>query len=540
MRLVETHRKPARRLWSEKDSILITYGNSITRRGETPLFTLSHFLHEYLRGAISCVHILPFFPYSSDDGFAVVDYRRVSAMLGDWSDIENLTGNFDLMADLVLNHVSSHSEWFKQFLGHRSPGKDYFIEVTPGSDVSQVVRPRTHPLVVTFDTEDGPKHVWATFSEDQIDLNFENPAVLIEMLEVLLLYVSMGARIVRLDAVAFLWKRIGTSCIHLAETHEVVKLMRDVVQAAAPGTILVTETNVPHVENISYFGDSDEAHMVYQFSLPPLLLHALHCGNAHYLSEWATNLLPPPPGCTFLNFTASHDGIGMRPAEGILPQGEIDMLVKGMARFGGYASARDLGGGRKAVYELNITYFDALKGTSSGPDSLQIPRFLCSQLVAMSLQGIPALYIQSLLAAPCDHEAVDQTGRLRSVNRRGWSYGEAAERVHETEGDAYEVFQRLRRALLVRAKYAAFHPESPQRVHRLGDSVFALERGPYGRTQSHVLVVANMTAQMQTVTIPASIQLTHSAHHLLSDQDVDFDRRQIELGRYQVVWLATR
>jgi len=496
------------------------------------------FLTERLKGSISCVHILPFFPYSSDDGFAVVDYKRVNSMLGDWSDIVNLTANFDLMADLVLNHVSSHSEWFKQFLGRQSPGKDFFVEVDPESDVSQVVRPRARPLVVTFDTEDGPKHVWATFSEDQIDLNFENPEVLMEMLSILLLYVRMGARMVRLDAVAFLWKRLGTNCVHLEETHEVVKLMRDVVEEAAPGTVLITETNVPHVENISYFGRSDEAHMVYQFSLPPLTLHALYRGSSHYLTEWAVNLAPPPEGCTFLNFTASHDGIGMRPVEGILPQSEIDSLNAGMGRFGGYASARDLGNGRKAVYELNITYFEALKGTHKGIDGHQVARFLCSQMIALSLRGIPALYIQSLLAAPCDHEAVDQTGRFRSVNRQSWAYDDLCERLDDPISDAHVVFEYLKHAISVRSEHAAFHPEAAQTVHRMGDHVFVLERGSVA-DGSHVLIVANVTDELQTVNLPSHIKLGPNARHLLSDSPLDPDHAQLELARYQVIWILT-
>ena len=538
LNLIDAHRVPARGQWSERDAVLITYGGTVTRRGEAPLATLTAFVREHLGDAFSCVHILPFFPYSSDDGFAVVDYRRVDPMLGTWEDVDRLAARVDLMMDLVLNHVSSRSEWFKQFLGQALPGKDYFIEVCPDSDVSQVVRPRTHPLVLSYHTENGPKEVWATFSEDQIDLNFDNPDVLLEMLSVLLLYVQRKARMVRLDAVAFLWKRIGTSCIHLPETHEVVKLMRDVVEAAAPGTILLTETNVPHVENVSYFGKSDEAHMVYQFSLPPLLLHALHRGSSHYLTEWAMELESAPPGCTFLNFTASHDGIGMRPAEGILPQAEIDLLVGGMARFGGYTSARSLGGGRKAVYELNITYFDALKGTTDGVDEHQVARFICSQLVAISLQGIPAVYVQSLLASHCDHEAVDQTGHLRAVNRRRWSYDDVSQRLEDPYQAACQITQAVRHALHTRRRHAAFHPEAPQRVHRMGDHVFVFERGPFGPSNDHVLVVANMTRQLQTVFIPETAASEGDPQQLLVDAPLDPDTRRIELGRYQVAWVS--
>ncbi len=533
-RLGDWHRE-AREHWDEADVVLIVYGNSLNRRGQRPLTALAEFLARRLAGAFSTVHVLPFFPFSSDDGFAVIDYRRVHPLLGDWEDIAHLAGSFDLMFDFVLNHVSARSPWFTAFLACRGYGKDFFIEIDPEADVRAVVRPRVRPLLAGFETEEGEKFVWATFGEDQIDLDFRNPDVLVEMVDIFVEYLRRGARIVRLDAVAFLWKRLGTSCIHLPETHEVVKLLRDVADAVAPGTVLLTETNVPHAENLSYFGDGDEAHMIYQFALPPLLLHALWRGSSAWLTAWAKSLAAAPAGCTFLNFTASHDGIGMRPAEGLLPPSEIDELIESLSRRGAYVSARDLGGGRKAVYEINTTWFDAMKSSAEGAEHLQIARFLASQLIAMSLAGVPALYIHSLTATPNDIEAVDQTGHLRAVNRHKWELEVLDRLLDEDDTPQHEVFTRLRDALAIRRRTAAFHPDRRQRTAHVADSVFVFERGD-ADSDAHVLVVANVTDRVVVIANPLA-RTGAPFKDLLSDVRVAAGAAKIELGPYQVMWL---
>ncbi|MCB1120747.1 MAG: alpha-amylase, partial [Verrucomicrobiae bacterium] len=318
---------PVDELWNERDVVLITYGDSIRKEGEAPLQTLRTFCNRRLKGAIKVVHILPFYPWSSDDGFSVKDYRAVDPELGDWKDVDAFSDDFNLMFDLVANHCSSKSGWFKEYVGGILPFNTYFKEGSPEDDLSDVIRPRTSPLLTKFETRDGPRYVWTTFSADQVDLNWENPDVFFEFLDILLFYISQGARIIRLDAIAFLWKTVGTSCLHLTETHEIVKLYRDILGILAPHVILLTETNVPHEENISYFGQGDEAHMVYQFSLPPLLLHGLLTENPKPLKSWAESLGDIPSGCTFFNFTSSHDGIGVRPLQGLLPDKELDKLV---------------------------------------------------------------------------------------------------------------------------------------------------------------------------------------------------------------------
>nr|WP_321356857.1 sugar phosphorylase [uncultured Draconibacterium sp.] len=511
--------------WDEKDVVLITYGDSIKTDDEAPLQTLRAFLNEKLNEQLTVVHILPFFPYSSDDGFSVIDFREVNPELGDWRDIEDLTIDYDLMADLVINHASSRSQWFKNFLKQHGKGKDYFITEDPKTDLSQVTRPRSTPLLTPYETANGVKYVWTTFSADQVDLNFSNPDLLVEMMDILLGYIDKGARIIRLDAIAFLWKIVGTTCLHLPETHEVVKLMRDVAEFINPDTIILTETNVPNKENLSYFGDGDEAHMVYQFCLPPLLLHALHTGNSSYLSIWAKSLPQLDGDKTFFNFTASHDGIGVRPLEGLLPDDEKNTLVENMKDFGGRINYKSNPDGSQSPYELNITYFDALKGTHKGEDQLQADRFLASQICMMSLAGVPAFYIHSLTATPNYYEGVEKTQHNRTINRRKWELDEL-QNVLSSDTPQKKVFESLQQLILRRKKQAAFHPNASQEILDFGNDLFGLKRKAENQT---ILVIINLCDKEKEVEIPEGFTFD-----LISDSKLKSNKLQ----PYQCLWLT--
>lgn len=530
--------------WSEKDQWVISYGDSIVAEETPPLAVLNEFLQRYLGERISGVHVLPFFPWSSDDGFSVIHYREVNPELGDWQHIRELANHYDVMGDLVLNHVSRESLWFVDYLTGSLPGRDYFIEVDPETDVSDVVRPRSSPLLVPISTRRGTRHVWATFSEDQIDLNFENPDVLLEFVGILLFYLQQGVRIIRLDAVAFLWKRLGTPCIHLPETHTVVRLLRAIVDEIAPGTLIITETNVPHAENISYFGlerlangSPDEAHMVYQFALPPLLLHTLTRGEATTLQTWLASLPILPRHCTYLNFTASHDGIGVRPLEGLLPDHERDALLELMHRFGGFVSMRSNPDGSDSPYEINITWFEAMRGTRRGPDPWQIARFLCSQAIMLTLQGIPALYIHTLTGTLNDVEGVERSGRLRSINRRRWQRDELALLLESPSTPTHDVFHALSRLLELRRTEPCFHPNATQRVLTTPPEVLAIERGPLsdGRRLLALFNVTDTLLPLDNVGEALEQALSQHAWRALDLQNAQEERA---LPPYAIRWMV--
>ncbi len=523
-----------RPIWDETDTLLITYGDSLQQEGEAPLQTLDNFANQRLHQAFSLIHLLPMFPYSSDDGFSVINYQKIDENLGDWSDIESLNQHFDLMFDFVLNHCSRYSLWFNDFLLDVAPGKHFFIEVDPDTDLSKVVRPRATPVLASVNTRQGERYVWATFSPDQIDLNYQNPDVLLEFISILLFYIRQGARVLRLDAVAFLWKKIGTSCIHLPETHAVVKLFREIVREAEPGVILLTETNVPHPENISYFGSGDEAHAVYQFSLPPLLLHAIHTGSTHYLHAWAKNLAPPPTGCTFLNFTASHDGIGMRPLEGLIPTTEISELLDDMRELGGFVSTKQNEDGSESPYELNITYFNACQDHKG---HWHMERFLLTQLVSMSFQGIAAVYIHSLLATPNDLHGVETTGMTRTINRRKWEINELQAHLDDPDELAGEVFKRYLYLLELRRQQPAFHPNGAQQILDLGSGLFGFIRHAPDNRQT-ITAIFNFTSSENgtPVTLLGSAQTQW--HDLISDKTITAVSGELVLPAYGCYWLA--
>ncbi|WP_110709525.1 sugar phosphorylase [Salinicola sp. CR57] len=505
--------------WSERDQILITYGDTIIDGERPPLEVMDDFLATRLNGTFSGLHILPFFPWSSDDGFSVIHYREVNPKLGDWQDIRRLASRVDLMVDLVINHVSRDSLWFIDYLSGTQPGRDYFIEMDPETDLSMVTRPRNSPLLVPVSTRRGTRHLWATFSEDQIDLNFANPDVLLEFIGILLYYVQQGARIIRLDAITYLWKEVGTPCVHLPQTHAIVRLLRAILDFMAPGTLLITETNVPHQENMSYFGLErlapepqaeghddespsmpDEAHMIYQFTLPPLLVHTLTSGDATTLADWARSLPTLPPGCTYFNFTASHDGIGVRALEGLLPSHELEIMLELMHRFGGYVSMKTNADGSDSPYEINITYYDAMKGTRRGADAWQVERFLCSQNLMLALQGIPGVYFHSLTATLNDHGGVERSGKLRSINRRRWPKEELDELIDSRSTPTREAFTSLKRRLNIRANEPCFHPEAAQRVLDTPPGIFAIERGPLSNGR-RLLAIYNISDTRQPLEI---------------------------------------
>ena len=526
--------------WNESDAILITYGNSL-EDGEAPLQVLHRFLKTRLQKSVSSVHILPFFPYSSDDGFAVIDYNQVDPELGNWEHIEAIASDYRLMSDLVVNHCSSESEWFRNYREGRDPGRDYFIEASPEEDLSEVVRPRNSPLLTEVDTVDGKRHVWCTFSPDQVDVNFGNPEMLKEFVRIIRNYLDHGVNIFRMDAVAFLWKKLGTPCIHLQETHEIIKLFRTLIEHHTPNAIIITETNVPNRENLTYFGNANEAHLIYNFSLPPLLIYTLVTGDCRHLKTWMMSMPPSRYGTTYLNFIASHDGIGLRPLDGLVEDDERQKLVDLIGEFGGQVTYRKAREGHDKPYELNISLFDALKGTlAGGEDQWQIERYLCAHAIMLALEGIPALYIHSLLGTRNDQEGYERTGRARSINRRRWNLEELDVLLDKPASHHHHVFSTIRNYLNIRQKQAAFHPNAVQFTLQLGTEVFAFWRQSRRRGQS-IFCLNNITDREQAIKL-SDINLvgTDDWYDLLSGKAFTDQKGQIILTPYQCVWLTNR
>jgi glycosidase len=521
----------------ERDIVLITYPDQLREAGEAPLRTLKTFLSRHLKDLISIIHLLPFYPYSSDDGFSVMDYRKVNPDFGEWDDIERIRIDFQLMFDAVINHISAKSRWMRHFLAGEASHRDYFIVVNPNEDLSSVVRPRDLPLLTPFHTNHGDVHLWTTFSADQIDLNYANPEVLLEIIDLLFFYIERGARIIRLDAIAYLWKEIGTPCIHLPQVHTIVQLVRSLLDAFAPGTLLLTETNVPHDENVSYFGTGeDEAHMVYQFTLPPLILHTLLNGDASHLTEWASDLKFPGKKATFFNFTASHDGIGLRPARDILPDEALDTMITLCEERGGGISYRRLGNHDRQPYELNINYFDALSDSIEIGKQPQraIARFLCSQAIMLSFAGLPGIYFHSLFGSRNDHKGVERTGQLRSINREKFKMRSFARELHQPTSLRRGVFQGYKKLLSVRRSLPALNPWGDQEVIQVGKGVFGLIRKSPVEGE-RILCLHEVAGQSCMLNDVIHEKPSGPAHDVLAKEDIDLSA--IPLSPYQVRWI---
>lgn len=542
MELAENARgpKPFQNRWNESDIVMITYGDSIVKDGEKPLVTLKHFIDTHLSDELSAVHILPFFPYSSDDGFSVLDYSSVNESLGDWCDISAISNEYKLMADLVINHCSARSIWFENFIKGEGTGHDYFYTALPNDPLDKVVRPRTSPLLKPVTSQNGEQFVWCTFSHDQVDLDFSNPEVLITFVGIIKQYLDAGVRIFRLDAIAFLWKEIGTSCINLPQTHEVVRLLRTLIECANENAIIITETNIPNTQNLAYFGNANEAHAIYNFSLPPLLIYSLISGDCQALKNWLMRMPPAQNGTCYFNFIASHDGIGLRPAEGLLSDENIAKMVKTMQQFGGLISWRTSEGGSQKPYEMNIALFDALKGTVNGPDKYQFQRFLCAHSIMMSLEGIPGIYIHSLLATENDYEKYDNTHHNRAINRHRWQSELLRAQLNNIYSHHSKVLGALKRLLQIRKAQPAFHPNATQFVLQLGPELFGVWRQCINRSQS-IFSVANIT------NTPTSLRLnelnlieTENWYDLLTGQHITDINSELALLPYQTIWLTNK
>jgi glucosylglycerate phosphorylase len=514
-------------LWDERDAWLITYPDQFSRPGEAPLATLLSVMEDRFEPWLNGLHVTPFFPWTSDDGFAVTSYLDVDERYGDWQDVEALAQGRRLVVDAVINHLSSQSDWFRGFLGGDPAYRGFFRTADPAADLSATVRPRARPLLTGFDAADGPLWAWTTFSPDQVDLDYRTPEVLLSVLEVLLAYVRRGANVLRLDAVAFLWKEEGTSSINQPQTHRLIQFLRSCVESVDPSVLVLTETNVPSHENVAYFGSAEaaEAHLVYQFPLPAMTLHALLTEDASRLCSWAADISPPHPGTSFLNFLASHDGVGVRPAEGLLDAADMDLLADAVLQGGGEVTRREIQGGGTAVYELNSTWYSLV--AAGQPEEVALRRHLATHGIVLALRGIPALYVHSLVAGRNDRERFAETGEPRALNRRRFDDLDAFHRALAAPATrAGASWRALRRMLGWRAATPAFHPDSAQAVLEGPPEQFAVERQALSGERARVYV--NLSGEVSAAPIMETGWVDFEGHQV---------GRRLELRPWSSVWL---
>ena len=524
--------------WNESDIFLITYGDSIVTAKDKKLKTLKKFVDEFIKPHFNNIHILPFFPFSSDDGFSIVDYKKVRDDLGSWEDIILLSKDYRVMADIVINHSSKQSEYFREFIRGNKIYKDFFIAFDKNEGFEKVVRPRSSDLFQEVEISNKKKYLWCTFSHDQIDLNFKNPDVLLFFIKLIYLYLDQGINVFRLDAVAFLWKEKGTNCLNLPQTHEVVKLIRTILDNYNHNTLLITETNLPNLENLSYFGNGDEANAIYNFTLPPLLLWTLLMGDSTALRKWSMSMPPAKEHTTYFNFIASHDGIGLRPTENILTDQERDTLIEIVKEFGGVISNRKKPDGTETVYELNIALLDAMRGTFKGIDHMQVERFIACHAIMLSLEGIPAFYIHSVLGTTNDYELMKKNSQNRSINRKSWDFNEIKNKLLDDKSINNQVYKSIINLIKIRKKQPAFHPNAIQFTFNLGKNFFGIWRQSLDKKQS-IFSVTNVTNIFQYLDL-TELNLIESEKwwELINNNEITNIKSIIALKAYQTVWIS--
>ena len=520
---------------SEQTSLVISYGDNIYANNTNSIKVFQNFYKKNLSKYFNAVHFLPFYPSSSDSGFAVKDHYRIEKKIGSWSDIKKISKFNNVMADIVINHSSARGLWFKNFLKKKRPGKDYFLTVNSKFDVSKVVRPRDHKLLKKIDIFKKSDYLWRTFSPDQIDLNFKNPVVLLRFIKIMIHLVNNGVRIFRLDAIAYLWKKDGTNCINLKQTHQIVKLLRIITNLLNVQTVIITETNLPEKENLSYFGKNDEANWIYNFSLPPLLIHAFLFENSSYLTKWSKSLPNAKLGNSYLNFIASHDGIGMRPTEGILNKRSLNSFLKRLKKNGSKFSYRKVQNKSKKVYEANITVFDALKKTDFDPNGkFFLERYIAAHAIMISFEGIPAVYFNSLFGKSNDDAKYVITGNNRDVNRYKWNYKNITKKLSDKNSKQSIFFKNLRKLLDVKKNQKAFHPNAKRLNINLGSKIFCFKRISLDKKQT-IISITNCSSLNQ---YPRLGKKYSKWKNIINSQINFIDDKTLKLKPFETIWLS--
>ena len=526
--------------WSEKTILLITYADNVNKGvfgKKIKDFIL--FYEKYFSSFLDTIHFLPFFPSSGDGGFSVKNHEEIDPVFGIWDDIKKLSKNTNIMTDLVLNHASSKGKWFKNFVANKNPGKDYFFTIDKKYDYSNVIRPRDHDLLKEVKLQNQTKYLWCTFSYDQVDLNFKNPEVLLEFIILILKLSNYGVKIFRLDAVAFIWKETGTTCLNLSETHEIIKLLRDIVDQIDKNIIIVTETNLPKNENLSYFGKNDEAHWIYNFPLPPLITYTFLFGDSTSLTKWSMKMPPAQVGNAYLNFIASHDGIGMRPAEGLLSDDEISKMLERLKKNGSQFSMRKLSSNEDKVYEANISLFSALQFTDIDKEGdFVLERFIASHCIILAIEGVPAFYFNSFFATKNDDKSYLNSEVKRDLNRHKWDYSNLEAMLKDKNSVENICYELLKKLISIRKVQPAFHPNATQFTLNLNKNIFSVWRQSRDRRQS-IFAITNVTSK--------KIDLNTNMINLIDDEqwydllkpEISFkDEQKIKLDPYQTIWIT--
>jgi glycosidase len=492
--------------FSHKDIILNSYPDSIISESTSPLAALRKFGEEFLSNTINGIHILPFYPWDTDRGFSVLDYYEVDPRNGSWQDIRAIASTFDsLMIDVVINHASIDNSIVQQALlkqdyhnyvltfdDQNKPSHDELVKITRARPSPVLTR---YALVKdSFDNdkatlvhpeEKGQGWVWTTFSRSntpdgnidtrQVDFNFKNSKVFIEFLKIILEYISHGARWIRLDAIGYLWKEIGTNCLHRPQTHVITQLYSEILALLESFSIvLIAEVNEPQEKALQYLGltEEPESDMIYLFTHFPLAVHAILSGTAKYYMNWLPSLIPAI-GKLFVTVLGTHDGMGQKPIGDWLPSSEKEFLQTTLVnKHGALPNFAHLSGGQKIIYELCSTPWSFINPKNSKHDrKIAIRRYSAVFTLGLMIKGVPSIYINGLLGIPNSEETLDEN---RTVNRQRLNESELLNILRDEANINSQILTELLRITEIRQNEPSFDLAGRFKPVTIHDSIVSI------------------------------------------------------------------
>ncbi|MFW9905101.1 MAG: alpha-amylase family glycosyl hydrolase [Candidatus Thorarchaeota archaeon] len=564
-----------------KDIILNIYADSIQGRYGTPLQKLYSFTEAYIHDIINGVHILPFFPWDTDRGFSVLNYYEVDQRNGSWEDFTSLKNLYDiLMIDCVINHASINNPLVQKALIGNLEYQDFVItykeEEKPTQDeLLKITRARPTPVLtryyvlaskegkrwVTFNIPlqgieskkvriEDTGWVWTTFSRPkspdgvvmtrQVDLNYSNPKVFLEMVRIILFYISKGARWLRLDAIGYLWKKIGTTCLHQPETHIFISLINDILKIFDYlQIVLIGEVNEPQEKALQYLC-SDETDMIYLFTHFPLAVHAILTGTSQYYMKWIPSL-KDAKGRLFISVLGTHDGMGMKPIGNWLPDDEKTRLQRILTEeYNALPNYALITGGKKIIYELCSTPWNFInKNNSDESEELQIRRYTAVLALGLMIRGIPSIYINGLLGIPNFTGELDEN---RSINRQILYENYLNEELNYKNSRIFKIFSQIMFLIKIRKNEEAFDPHGPFIPYYIHDAFVSILLTSSDNIQK-IFALVNVTKEDQILKIPLDkIGLDETRFQdIITDQHYEAIKStktlEIAFKPYQICWL---
>lgn len=583
---------------SESSAALICYADSIvdSTGTKTPIQALTDVVKSiHLARTLPIVHLLPFFPWDTDRGFSVKDYYQVDPHCGSWDDLRPLAKEVELMFDFVANHASIENPLVQRALiaRHLSSEHPLYAEAAPYLDfviaysedelpddahLQALARPRPNPVLTRYsviETPDnkcrailgepssshadvlGQGYVWTTFSRPknqdgteatrQVDLNFKNPKVFLESLRILLFYVERGASLIRLDAIGYIWKRLGSTSLHEPEVHALLAATKEVLTLASPHVITIAEVNEPQDKAFTYLGttEKEESDLVYQFAHFPLAIHALLTQNGQYYTEWLSSLFEVD-GRQFVTVLGSHDGLGLKPVRNILPEEELERLSSILIEeHGGRPNYASLPGGQQIVYEICGTPWDLINNSSAAePFELQKQRYLAVVGLGLLVRGLPAFYINGVFGTR-NYTPDGGLDENRTVNREVFSNESLLATLKDRTSHYRNVFEALQEILLKRSTQPAFgsltNPTQPIQTNCQAVVAAVI---PGEAPQDALLCLVNVSSDPQEVVIETdTFEPGERPSDILSGAPVSPGPNGIvnaSLAAYQIAWIKRR